>query len=83
MSSTAENTVTSTDVTGPVRAAVGALTTTIAVSVPVFLVGFISSEGLYFAQLAAAATIATLPVILAGWIAQRQLVRGLSFGAIK
>jgi sorbitol/mannitol transport system permease protein len=51
--------------------------------VPVFLVGFISSEGLYFAQLAAAATVATLPVVLAGWIAQRQLVRGLSFGAIK
>ena len=35
------------------------------------------------AIVAAAATIATLPVVLAGWIAQRQLVRGLSFGAIK
>jgi ABC-type sugar transport system, permease component len=58
------------------------LTATQAATVPVFLVGFISSEGLYFAQLAAAATVA-LPVILAGWIAQRQLVRGLSFGAIK
>jgi sorbitol/mannitol transport system permease protein len=54
-----------------------------AATVPVFLVGFISSEGLYFAQLAAAATVATVPVILAGWVAQRQLVRGLSFGAIK
>jgi sorbitol/mannitol transport system permease protein len=54
-----------------------------AATVPVFLVGFISSEGLYFAQLAAAALVATVPVILAGWIAQRQLVRGLSFGAIK
>jgi sorbitol/mannitol transport system permease protein len=59
------------------------LTATQAATVPVFLVGFISSEGLYFAQLCAAATVATLPVILAGWIAQRQLVRGLSFGAIK
>jgi sorbitol/mannitol transport system permease protein len=59
------------------------LTATQAATVPVFLVGFISSEGLYFAQLAAAATVATLPVILAGWITQRQLVRGLSFGAIK
>ena len=59
------------------------LTATQAATVPVFLVGFISSEGLYFAQLCAAATIATLPVVLAGWIAQRQLVRGLSFGAIK
>jgi sorbitol/mannitol transport system permease protein len=54
-----------------------------AATVPVFLIGFISSQGLYWAQLAAAATIATLPVVLAGWIAQRQLVRGLSFGAIK
>jgi sorbitol/mannitol transport system permease protein len=59
------------------------LTATQAATVPVFLVGFISSEGLYFAQLAAAATVATLPVILAGWVAQRYLVRGLSFGAIK
>jgi sorbitol/mannitol transport system permease protein len=59
------------------------LTATRAATVPVFLIGFISSEGLYFAQLAAAATVATLPVILAGWVAQRQLVRGLSFGAIK
>ncbi len=59
------------------------ITATQAATVPVFLVGFISSEGLYFAQLAAAATLATLPVVLAGWIAQRQLVRGLSFGAIK
>jgi sorbitol/mannitol transport system permease protein len=59
------------------------ITATKAATVPVFLVGFISSEGLYFAQLAAAATVATLPVVLAGWIAQRQLVRGLSFGAIK
>jgi sorbitol/mannitol transport system permease protein len=59
------------------------ITATEAATVPVFLVGFISSEGLYFAQLAAAATVATLPVVLAGWVAQRQLVRGLSFGAIK
>ena len=59
------------------------ITATKAATVPVFLVGFISSEGLYFAQLAAAATVATLPVVLAGWVAQRQLVRGLSFGAIK
>jgi sorbitol/mannitol transport system permease protein len=59
------------------------LTATRAGTVPVFLVGFITSEGLYWAQLAAAATIATLPVLLAGWFAQKQLVRGLSMGAIK
>ena len=50
---------------------------------PVFLVGFITSEGLFFAQLAAASTMAALPVVIAGWFAQKQLVRGLSMGAIK
>lgn len=59
------------------------LTATRAATVPVFLVGFITSEGLYWSQLAAAATLATLPVLIAGWIAQKQLVRGLSMGAIK
>ncbi len=59
------------------------LTAARAATVPVFLVGFITSEGLYWAKLAAAATMAALPVIIAGWIAQKQLVRGLSFGAIK
>ena len=34
-------------------------------------------------QASAAATMAALPVILCGWIAQNKLVRGLSFGAIK
>jgi sorbitol/mannitol transport system permease protein len=59
------------------------LTAARAATVPVFLVGFITSEGLYYAQLAAGAVLASLPVILAGWIAQKQLVRGLSMGAIK
>ena len=59
------------------------LTATRAGTMPVFLVGFIQSEGLYWARLAAASSIASLPVILAGWIAQKQLVRGLSLGALK
>jgi sorbitol/mannitol transport system permease protein len=59
------------------------LTAARAGTVPVFLVGFITSEGLFWAQLSAAATMASLPVILAGWVAQKQLVRGLSMGAIK
>jgi sorbitol/mannitol transport system permease protein len=59
------------------------LTAARAATVPVFLVGFISSEGLYYAQLSAGAVLASLPVVIAGWIAQRQLVRGLSMGAIK
>ena len=59
------------------------LTATREKTVPVFLVGFLQSEGQYWARLAAAAFIASLPVILAGWIAQKQLVRGLSLGALK
>jgi sorbitol/mannitol transport system permease protein len=59
------------------------LTTTRAATVPVFLVGFITSEGLFWARLSAASTMAVLPVILAGWIAQKWLVRGLSLGAVK
>jgi sorbitol/mannitol transport system permease protein len=59
------------------------LTAARAGTVPVFLVGFITSEGLFWAQLSAAATLASLPVIIAGWVAQKQLVRGLSMGAIK
>jgi len=50
---------------------------------PVFLVGFITSEGLFLAQLCAAATMVSLPVLLAGWAAQDKLVRGLSLGAVK
>ena len=59
------------------------LTATRGPTVPVFLVSFLQSEGEYWARLAAAAAVACLPVILAGWIAQRQLVRGLSLGALK
>jgi sorbitol/mannitol transport system permease protein len=59
------------------------LTAARAGTVPVFLVGFITSEGLYWAQLAAAALLASLPVMIVGWIAQNHLVRGLSMGAVK
>ena len=43
----------------------------------------VPQEGLYIAHLSAAATVASVPVILVGWIAQRSLVRGLAMGAIK
>ena len=59
------------------------LTATKAAPVPMFMVGFITSEGLFWAKLAAAGTMAMLPVVIAGWVAQRQLVRGLSLGAVK
>ena len=59
------------------------LTAVQAQTIPVYLVGFITGQGLYWAQLSAAATFAALPVVLAGWFAQNKLVRGLSFGAIR
>lgn len=58
------------------------LTATSASTLPVFIAA-IPNEGLFYGTLAAEATIASLPVVLVGWIAQRQLVRGLSLGAIK
>src|SRR5919198_2257124 len=59
------------------------LTATRAATVPIFMIGFVTSEGLFWAKLAAAGTMAMLPVVIAGWVAQRQLVRGLSLGAVK
>ena len=52
-------------------------------TVPIFMVKFVTSEGLFWARLSAAGTMAILPIVLIGWIAQRQLVRGLSLGAVK
>ncbi|MDQ3693066.1 MAG: carbohydrate ABC transporter permease [Chloroflexota bacterium] len=52
-------------------------------TVPIFLVRFVTSEGFFWAKLAASSTMAVLPIVIVGWIAQRQLVRGLSMGAIK
>ena len=59
------------------------LTATNSGTAPIFLVGFISSEGLFLARLCAAATLVSLPVLIAGWVAQNKLVRGLSMGAVK
>jgi sorbitol/mannitol transport system permease protein len=59
------------------------LTITKASPLTVFLVGFKTSEGLYWAKMSAAATVSALPVIIAGWVSQRQLVRGLTAGAVK
>jgi sorbitol/mannitol transport system permease protein len=59
------------------------LTATRSSTAPIFLVGFISSQGLFLAKLCAAATIVSLPVLIAGFAAQDKLVRGLSLGAVK
>src|SRR5487761_631529 len=59
------------------------LTVTNAATMPMYLISSVPQEGLFIAHLSAAATVASVPVILVGWIAQRSLVRGLSMGAIK
>ncbi len=59
------------------------LTSNAARTTPPFLGSFVDGRGQFLAVLSAAATLAVLPVIAAGWIAQKQLVRGLSMGAIK
>lgn len=59
------------------------LTSARAATVPIFLTSTMTSEGLFLARLSAASVLASLPVIIAGWVAQKQLVRGLSMGAVK
>jgi sorbitol/mannitol transport system permease protein len=59
------------------------LTSTVATTSPVFLTGFITSEGLFLAQLCAASLIVSMPVLIAGFAAQDKLVQGLSLGAVK
>ena len=59
------------------------ITSTVASTSPVFLTGFITSEGLFLAKLCAAALVVSLPVLAAGFAAQDKLVQGLSLGAVK
>jgi sorbitol/mannitol transport system permease protein len=59
------------------------LTRTEAPTLPVFMSTFQTSEGLFWAQMSAAATLAVAPTILLGWLAQRSLTRGLTLGAVK
>jgi sorbitol/mannitol transport system permease protein len=59
------------------------LTSAHAKTTPPFLASFVDGRGQFLAVLSAASTVAALPVILAGWFAQKQLVRGLAMGAVK
>ncbi|MCC6314852.1 MAG: carbohydrate ABC transporter permease [Thermomicrobiales bacterium] len=52
-------------------------------TVPIFMLRFVTAEGLFWAKLAASSTMAVLPIVLLGWAVQKQLVRGLSMGAVK
>src|SRR5262245_23207987 len=59
------------------------LTTSDAAPLTVFIASYSSPEGLFWAKLSAASTMAIAPILILGWFAQRQLVRGLTFGAVK
>ena len=59
------------------------LTTTEAAPLTVFIASYSSPEGLFWAKLSAASTMAIAPILVLGWFSQKQLVRGLTFGAVK
>ena len=59
------------------------LTTSDAAPLTAFIASYSSPEGLFWAKLSAASTLAIAPILVLGWLAQRQLVRGLTFGAVK
>jgi sorbitol/mannitol transport system permease protein len=59
------------------------LTTVKAATLTAFTASFSSPEGLFWAKLSAASTLSIAPILIFGWISQRQMVRGLSFGAVK
>ncbi|GAA1866550.1 carbohydrate ABC transporter permease [Myceligenerans crystallogenes] len=59
------------------------LTSQIARTTPPVLGSFVDGRGQFLSILSAASTVAIIPVVIAGWVAQKQLVRGLAMGAIK
>lgn len=52
-------------------------------TMPQWVIGNVSTRGNFLAKLSAASVIACLPVVLAGWAAQKRMIRGLAMGAIK
>ncbi|CAN7468947.1 MULTISPECIES: carbohydrate ABC transporter permease [Neorhizobium] len=59
------------------------LSTTNAAPLTAFIASFSSPQGLFWAKLSAASTMAIAPILILGWFSQKQLVRGLTFGAVK
>lgn len=47
------------------------------------IASFANSEGQFWAKLSAASIASVAPILILGWLTQRQLVRGLTFGAVK
>ena len=59
------------------------LTTDNAAPLTAFIASYSAPEGLFWAKLSAASTLAIAPILILGWFSQKQLVRGLTFGAVK
>lgn len=59
------------------------LTVRDAAPLSVYISSFKTAEGLFWAKMSAAATATVLPVLIAGWVAQKRLVTGLTMGAVK
>jgi sorbitol/mannitol transport system permease protein len=59
------------------------LTTVNAAPLTKFISSFSAPEGLFYAKLSAASIMAIAPILIMGWFSQKQLVRGLTFGAVK
>ena len=59
------------------------LTTTKAAPLSAFIASFSAPQGLFYAKLSAASAMAIMPILIIGWFSQKQLVRGLTFGAVK
>ena len=52
-------------------------------TMPQWVTTNVSTRGNFLAKLSAASVIACVPVVLAGWAAQKRMIRGLSMGALK
>ncbi len=59
------------------------LATSNAAPLTAFIASYSAPEGFFWAKLSAASTLAIAPILILGWFSQKQLVRGLTFGAVK
>ena len=59
------------------------LTSSDAGTLTALVASFSSPEGLFWSKLSAVSTAACAPIVVLGWFCQKQLVQGLTFGAVK
>jgi len=59
------------------------LTAADAGTLPALIASYAMPEGLFWAKLSAVSTLACAPIVVFGWFCQKQLVQGLTFGAVK